>query len=441
MLRLSVLKMLGRLSRMWSQRFGSGRKFAITAWICNAALKRRMRRFLPKPGQRSVIFLHNCYYNYKYLARALRARGWSAVVVSLDAPDSAVSKFFHGEDLNIFHPNSLIFEKNAQLVFETARDKFKMVHFYGMGRMSFFSKFWTAAGNRNAVPEDFLELKRYGVKVGYSHSGCMDMVSQSSFYKWSKGCCDKCIWQSRPDVCSDLGNLAWGKTIAAGCDLISIETEPTLDFKSGAKVFRDPLTFAMDMDFWKPNMKIPSRYNRRGSAGEILIYHGVGNYSTRQNEKRNIKGTPAILTAVENLQKKGIPVRLIFVTDQPSITVRYFQAQADIVVDQLNYGRFGATAREGMALGKPTICNMNLQEPDGGPPSPAILECPLIHADESSIEAVLEDLIRNPEKREAIGRQSRDYIVKWWSAEACAARFEEVYDRLQLGLSPQHYAL
>lgn len=34
------------------------------------------------------------------------------------------------------------------------------------------------------------------------------------------------------------------------------------------------------------------------------------------------------------------------------------------------------------------------------------------------------------EKRIAVGKQSREYALKWHSAESCAERYEMIYDRL-----------
>ena len=39
--------------------------------------------------------------------------------------------------------------------------------------------------------------------------------------------------------------------------------------------------------------------------------------------------------------------------------MRFYQAQADIVVDQLIYGHWGSTAVECMALGKPVVCYLD----------------------------------------------------------------------------------
>ncbi|MBY0384905.1 glycosyltransferase [bacterium] len=388
-----------------------------------------LNSFKKKP-KRSVVFLHNAYYNFFYLARALRDRGWDAVSVSVDPKSNPDYQFFHGEDINLWHDNPFKYKKNVEKFFKIVKRKYKMVHFYSMGRMSFFSENWDTESTWSQIPKDFMELKQSGIKIGYTHSGCLDMVSQSAFYKWSGGACDRCIHQLNPSICSDSRNLAWGKKIHQYCDLICIETDPIIDYKSGFKIFREPLTFAIDKSIWSDNLKIPPHLLFKKEKDEVIVYHAVGNYHTRTNETRNIKGTKAIVTAIENLRKKNYNVSLRFVTNAPSLEVRYIQAQCDIIVDQLNYGRYGATAREGMMLGKPVVCFTNKNELASEFQSECILETPLINATEESIEKVLEDLIQNPKKRKDIGQESRKHAIKWWSAESCAERYELVYDNL-----------
>src|SRR5207247_11086104 len=116
--------------------------------------------------------------------------------------------------------------------------------------------------------------------------------------------------------------------------------------------------------FSRPDHEIPEKYRRPRAPGEMIVYHSVGNHALRARNGRDLKGTGATIAAVERLRGEGVPVRLEFVTDVPNKEVRFIQAQADIVVDQLNHGRYGAQAREGMMLGKPTVCYINRNEPD-----------------------------------------------------------------------------
>ena len=380
-----------------------------------------------KSNQRSVLFLHNCYYNFYYLAKALRERGWDAISVSMEDLKSPNSQFFHGSDLNLYNENPELYKNNIINFFNEAKSRFKMVHFYGGGGMSFFPEFFS----KFSIPFDFLELKRLGIKIGYSHNGCLDLVSKDSFRAWSNNCCNKCCWKNNPSVCSNQINLAWGKKVSAMCDLICIETDPMLDYKNGPNVYLDPLTFALCEDHWTLKEPIPEKFVLPKKPGEIFVLHSMGNHKMRTKDMVNIKGTSSIFDAVQRLQSEGYLISLMFHDDVKSYDMRYIQAQADIAVDQLNYGRHGATARETMMLGVPTICNLNLDVKTSGKISEYFTNTPIIHADEQSVYDVLKDLVISSEKRKAIGLASREYAIKWWGAKACAQRFESVYDKLQ----------
>jgi glycosyltransferase involved in cell wall biosynthesis len=221
------------------------------------------------------------------------------------------------------------------------------------------------------------------------------------------------------------------------CDLVCSETDWPLEARLGDKFFREPLTTAVDPDLWHPDIDVPADLRIDREPGELIVYHAVGNYSTRRVGDRDIKGTGAVFAAIERLQAEGVKVTLKFVTDMPSRMIRFIQVQADVVIDQLNYGRYGATAREAMMLGRPTICYIDPRQPAPLSPSVALSECPLVSADETTVYEVLRDLLASPAERQRIGRLSRRYALKWHSADACAARYEQVYDQLMAGLSPQ----
>lgn len=378
---------------------------------------------------RSVLFLHNAYYNFLYLAAALRARGWDAISVSVDDPNGPHAKFYHGEDVTLFDPDPVLHQRKIEAFYATVAGRFRMVHFYGRGHMSFFPDLFDRHPFYDRIPADFIRLKQQGVKIGYSVSGCLDGVAQSSVHAWS-GACDRCIWQDNPAVCSDIGNLAWGHKVQTFCDLIATEGFPGLDYQNSTKCFREPLTTALDPDFWRPDLDIPDRLRLPRRPGELIVYHGVGNFSARAGKGRNLKGTGAVLEAIERLRGEGIDVRLEFVTDLPNTDVRFIQLQADVLVDQLNYGRYGATAREGLMLGKPTVCFLSMDEPAGAARLSSIADCPLVSANEGSIYDVLKRLLADADRRRRLGAEGRAFALKWHSADACAERFEHVYDRL-----------
>lgn len=387
--------------------------------------------------KRSVVFLHHCYYNFYYLAKALRKRGWDAISVSVESHTNPNYQFYHDEDVNLFHSDPNQFHRNLAAFYEVVKKKYKMIHFYGAGLTSIFPHNY--GREMKVLPWDFLEFKRLGIKLGFSHSGCNDLISQSSFYKWSKGSCDRCLWKNQPAVCSDDINLKWGKVVTFICDLICAETDPQLDFKNGDKVFPDPLTFALDSEVWRPDLVIPEHLVIPKAQGEIVIFHGVGNYDIRTKENKDYKGTQAVMRAIDKLKSEGHNVRLEFVKDMQSKEIRFVQVQSDILIEQLNYGRYGATTREGMMLGKPTIVYLN-KEKVNNDVSPCIADTPIISANENTIYDELLKLVVSSEKRKEIGKLSREHALKWWSSDALAEKFEIVYDALMKGKSPRKVA-
>jgi glycosyltransferase involved in cell wall biosynthesis len=389
-----------------------------------------------RKGQRSIVFLHHSYYHFFYLAAALRRRGWDAIVINTEDSQGQHSAFYHDDDINLFDPDPERYRRKLFDFFTVVEKRFRMVMFYGRGRMSFFPSLFDNRPTYDVWPADFIRLRQRGIKIGYFVAGCNDGVAQSSVGGWS-GACSRCVWQHQPQVCADGANLAWGHKLQLMCDLIATEGSPALDWHGkGDKLFREPLTTALDPNFWRPDLEIPEKYLLKRSPGELIVYHSVGNYDTRARYGRNIKGTAAIISAIDRLRSEGVPVRLEFVTNMPNREVRFLQVQADVVVDQLNYGRYGAQAREGMMLGRPTVCYINRDEPPGAARLESIETCPLVSATEETIYDVLKELLGDPAKRRAIGEKSRAFALKWHSADACAERFERVYDRLALGLSP-----
>lgn len=386
---------------------------------------------LTKPA-RSVIFLHHSYYHFYYLAQALRKRGWRAISVSLDDPNGAFGQYFHGEDVNLYSADEKQLRANAEVLFEFAKTRFSMFHFAGEGRLSFFP--WNFSAQE---PADILEWRALGKKVAYSIGGCKDSTAQSSVHGWAvastgRSLCDNCVWQHRPDVCSDESNLAWGRQLHRFCDAIFSEMQPSLDYlgSSHAKVIRGPHTMPNSEEFWHPDLDIPEAYRLPREPGEVLVYHSVGNYDFRNVGDRNIKGTPAVVAAVDRLRSEGVPVRLIFFSNVANTTVRYYQAQADIVVDQLWAGSYGAAGREAMMLGKPVIGFVNPFEFQPADQLEVLTTTPIISADVDTVYDAIRMLALDPEKRRTVGAATREFAVKWHGTRASARRYEEAYDRI-----------
>jgi glycosyltransferase involved in cell wall biosynthesis len=147
------------------------------------------------------------------------------------------------------------------------------------------------------------------------------------------------------------------------------------------------------------------------------------------------------MDAVNRLKAEGFPLRLFFATNIPSRVVRYVQVQADIVIDQLNYGRMGANAREALMLGKPVIVKVDPRQTPPVGELNYIAEAPVVNANEDTVYHALKALIQHPERWPELGREARAFALKWHSSDACAERFEDIVDRVEAGLPPENPAV
>jgi hypothetical protein len=386
------------------------------------------------PRQRSALFINNSYYQFKYLSSALRARGWDALSVSFEAPDSPSRQFYHGEDLTVFDADPEVMITRIRKLLQDVPERFGAVHFYGQGLATLFPGFSEHSPTPRLIPWDFLELRRHNVIIGYTPSGCLDGATQSSIRTQTDGVCGRCIWELHPEVCSDTQNRAWARKLAALCDVITLEGDHAVDDRVGPKYVKRPVTTALDPEVWQPELSIPEEHRIIRRPEEVLVYHAFGNAKLRQGHNRDIKGSRAVSEAVDRLQKDGMPVRMFFATDLPSKDVRYYQVQADIIIDQLNYGRFGANAREALMLGKPLVTRIIPQQGPGLPDYYPLLDSPAVNATEETVYDVLRGLIGSPQRRQTMGAIGREYALKWHSAPACAARYERMIERIRTGL-------
>lgn len=397
----------------------------------------KLPAFVPaEPKRRSVVFLHNCYYHFNQLADGLKQRGWDAVTVSVEPPDSRQRQFFIGEDINLYHDDYLVRRQQIRDFLKMVPERFGALHFYGRGMQSFFAESHQSTVIPTRVPWDLLELRRHGVIIGHTLSGCLDGARQSAIRKISGGVCSRCIWELRPDICSDQLNASWARMLESVCDWIGLEGDWAVDERTGPKYVREPVVATLHPGYWGPALEVPEEMQVGCESNELLVYHAFGNAEGRRKEGRDIKGTGAVEAAVTKLRSEGIPLKLLVATNVPIDRVRFYKVQADIVVDQLNYGRIGANSRESFMLGRPVITRLMPEQPPL-PPLRSVSEAPALDASEASIEAVLRGLALDPDRRAEMSRQSRDFALRWFSAEVCARRFEMVIDRVAQNLPPE----
>ncbi len=145
--------------------------------------------------------------------------------------------------------------------------------------------------------------------------------------------------------------------------------------------------------------------------------------------KRAVKGTEAVLAAVEALRSRGAPVELDLIESVPHREARLRYAAADVVVDQLRVGWYGMFAIESMALAKPVV--VHLDEEAAAETEEAFgLKLPLVRADEESLEDVLAGLLEVRETLPELGRRSREYVERVHAHTEIARRVLEIYERV-----------
>jgi hypothetical protein len=315
-------------------------------------------------------------------------------------------------------------------------DDYDILHFTGVHNLRYLFFFNPALFGDMPIGWDIELLKKLGKKIVYSNTGCLDGVTQSSFRKWEgpEVVCDNCPWRDRPDVCIDERNRTWGELRNRLTDYQTTLGGNRVDFNADPKVHEVPEFYCLDPDFWHPNLEIPPEFQLASSPGTVRLYHAVGNYDlrTEPGTQKNLKSTHIYVPLVEQLKAEGYPVELIFAKDIPNRDVRYYQAQADIVVDMLTVGFFGANIREALMLGKPAVCYLRPQwlESMRQEISEYVDEIPVISATPDTIHDVLVDLITHPEKRKIIGKKSREFAIKWHSADAAGRRMDQIYREL-----------
>ena len=373
------------------------------------------------------------YYYPWYLSRALRKLGWKADVLNWDSnPQSQI--YYHGEDFKFEYGTKdslyqqIIFYFKALFIY----DIFHFSNAHGISFSYSLTSFFDSKSNENYL---IYYLKKAGKKIVYSHNACFDGVSKSSFSKWGpESVCSICSWRDVPDVCSDQRNLEWGQFRNSVANYQCTLGGNRVDCNNFSTIHEVPEFYCQSPEVWNASFAIPDEFKiARKTQDTLILYHGIGNKELRTNKMGiNIHTSHIYLPLIKKLTEEGIDLELISPTEVPNMYIRYIQSQSDIFLDMLTYGWFGAMAREAMMLGKPVICYLRPEWLESMRQEiPAYVdELPIISATPQTVESILRDLIKDKEKRLAIGRKSLDFAMKWHSTEVAGKRFDAIYKKL-----------
>jgi hypothetical protein len=159
----------------------------------------------------------------------------------------------------------------------------------------------------------------------------------------------------------------------------------------------------------------PARKFERHPKQKVRILHSPS--------RPLMKGTPAILKAIDNLTAKGHPIEFVKIEGMPNSMVLDELARCDFVVDQLYSDTpLAAFATEAAHFGKPAVVGgyfapvmTNYLKEGNIPPSL------FVHPDE--IEQAIEKLIIDVDYRLDLGRQAEHFVRTRWAPKEVARRF------------------
>jgi len=157
------------------------------------------------------------------------------------------------------------------------------------------------------------------------------------------------------------------------------------------------------------------------TAGPIRIGHAPNH--------RKIKGTEAIIKAIDQLRSEGYSIDLDIIERADRARVISRLKKCDIVIDQLLMG-YALSCLEGIALGKIVITGIDLTDPVYAPHYSALKDCPLIFASEATIENTLRDLCEKRAQWPKIADKIFAYGQDVHSREKTLELFEQIYERL-----------
>jgi len=186
---------------------------------------------------------------------------------------------------------------------------------------------------------------------------------------------------------------------------------------------------SIDLKLWSPDLEIPENFNLP-DTGKLRILHTFFDEG-RMFEGKNIKGSPIIVAAIKKLEAEGYPVEYVFFRDRHIAEVRFLQAQADIVVEELLYGMWGSTGVEVMALGKPLVTYLRPEWKDFFLKTfPEYSSLPIIQANVKNIYEELKKLVIDTDYRRRKGQESRCFSEAHFSPEMNTKAFAKLLEAL-----------
>jgi Glycosyl transferases group 1 len=137
---------------------------------------------------------------------------------------------------------------------------------------------------------------------------------------------------------------------------------------------------------------------------------------------KSVKGSKAILAALERLRSEGVPFDLHLLDGVPNPQVLAELAEADVAIDQLHFNLHGAFSLEAMASGC-AVATCNREDCEPIPPNR-----PIWHIDESTLYERLKLLLSDRKLRVRLAHDARRHVEKYHDHVKVAAQIMRYLD-------------
>lgn len=371
--------------------------------------------------KKSLLFVIPDYHNSFILRNELRRRGWRADIYV---------PYWYPKDL-LFADDAILYKKPKWFWLLRIKNflylllflfRYKYFLIYSADTVMPLHEEWLQNFIGKGFRLDLSLLKLFRKKLIFIPSGCRQIETKKNFSKIDQGkVCGNCGWSEKE--CHDEKNENQFAVIRRYMDVNLGFMLTSSQYKQTAWPYK-----VMDLNKWRPDLEISAEYKLEPTKN-LRILHSF--YSKdRGHAGKNIKGSPHVLDAIERLKNEGYAVEYYFLSNTPSRLMRYYQAQADIVVDQLIYGWWGSTSIEAMALGKPVVCYIN---PDWKKnflsAFPSFRSLPFIEANTETVYEVLKELVTNPKLRAQQALESRTFAEQFYNIQKNTDELEKIlYD-------------
>lgn len=363
-------------------------------------------------NKKSILFVRPDYHCSFFYQNELRNLGWKAdIFVPWNYPTELLysdKQILRAPRLKNSQSTIIIYVNHLILAIWWLSIFWRYEYHLYYGRPPVVSMFENRLRMTKLFGEEFLlELwlsKFLGIKLIFLPTSCREEATKAEFAKLDNGnVCENCGAWNR--CCDKQNNLSF-KQIRRFFDMqIGVGANDSLQFAMTHIKYK-----AIDLELWNPAMQLPKQHVLTKTNNIKILHSSYLEKSKRTWQGRNIKGSPFILKAIEKLKMEGYAVEYVHVMDKPSNEMRFYQAQADIVVDQLIYGWWGSTFVETAALGKPVVCFLRpawktffLKK------FPEYSELPIIEANTRTIYQVLKRLVEDDQYRRRAGDASRKF--------------------------------